>query len=233
MRSFTSEVIQTSLTSEGMAGVITCPADFCINAGQYLKLADPLDGLTPLAHTAFAAAPVKKGLVQLAAPLPESFLPGTILAVRGPVGKGFAPPGRAAHYCLVSLSGAVQRLMGLAQGVLSQPGTSLALFLPQPEQARDLPPAMELLPLEELPAMLGWADYFAIDMTLEGLATLRARLGLTAGALLPCPAQALVVTSMPCTGRARCGVCAIPGRKAASLLACEDGPVFDLNALEW
>ena len=39
--------------------------------------------------------------------------------------------------------------------------------------------------------------------------------------------EVLVVTPMPCGGRAQCGVCTVATAKGAKL-ACEEGPVFPL-----
>jgi dihydroorotate dehydrogenase electron transfer subunit len=41
-------------------------------------------------------------------------------------------------------------------------------------------------------------------------------------------AQVLVGTPIPCGGIADCGVCAV-NTKSSWMLACEDGPVFDLR----
>jgi hypothetical protein len=61
---------------------------------------------------------------------------------------------------------------------------------------------------------------------------LRNMIGLSEGIGLPCPAQVLITTPMPCAGLAKCGACAIASRRGWKL-ACEDGPVFDLNHLKW
>jgi NAD(P)H-flavin reductase len=40
------------------------------------------------------------------------------------------------------------------------------------------------------------------------------------------------MAAMPCSGLADCGVCAVPARRGYKL-ACKDGPVFDLDELDW
>jgi dihydroorotate dehydrogenase electron transfer subunit len=62
---------------------------------------------------------------------------------------------------------------------------------------------------------------------------LRKSLQLRAHEYLPCPAQVLVTSPMPCGGIAECGVCALPLRKKGYVLTCKDGPVFNLNQLRW
>jgi len=79
-----------------------------------------------------------------------------------------------------------------------------------------------------LPDLLAWADFLALDLPLEALADLGKHLP----DVLPCPAQALIYTPMPCACLARCGACAVPTRRRWKL-ACEDGPVFDLRELAW
>jgi hypothetical protein len=95
-----------------------------------------------------------------------------------------------------------------------------------------LPAAVEVFPLGALPEAPAWADFLALDVPLDELPALRGRLDLPPGQPLPCPAQALIYAPMPCGGLAKCGVCAVEGRRGW-LLACEDGPVFDLKELRW
>jgi hypothetical protein len=38
---------------------------------------------------------------------------------------------------------------------------------------------------------------------------------------------------MPCAGLAECGVCAVPAADKGYLLACEDGPVFEIETIAW
>ena len=106
---------------------------------------------------------------------------------------------------------------------------SVALFADCP--LPDLPPAVELSPLSSLPEALEWADYLALDLPLQDLPALAARLGLGRGERFQaCPAQALLHTAMPCGGMAECGACAVITPRAWKK-TCTDGPVFDLNDL--
>ena len=94
-----------------------------------------------------------------------------------------------------------------------------------------LPSVVEISPLHAAPEALGWADFLALDLPLEAVSRLQPVLGLPAEARnLPCPSQALVLADMPCSGLAACGVCAITLRRGWKL-ACQDGPVFDTEAL--
>jgi len=96
-----------------------------------------------------------------------------------------------------------------------------------------LPAALEIVASPEVASLLDWADFLAIDLPLAGLVELRHHLGLASGVALHTPAQVLIMTAMPCAGIAECGACAVPLRRRRFGLACQDGPVFDLHALEW
>jgi len=165
-----------------------------------------------------------------APPIPSTWDPGTHLALHGPSGHGLRMPERAFHLALIALGKTPARLLPFATQVLNRPGTTVALFtdasLPW------LPAALEVQSLPNIPEALAWADFLAIDIPLKSLAGLRLLLGLGAGERLPCPGELLIETPMPCGGLADCGACAIPGRRGWKL-ACKDGPVFDINELEW
>jgi dihydroorotate dehydrogenase electron transfer subunit len=115
-------------------------------------------------------------------------------------------------------------------GQIGQPHAGAALFtdLPLPR----MPALLEAYPLASLVEALDWPDFLVVDLPIEKLPELKNMLGLSEGSRLTCPAQALVTTSMPCTGLAQCGACAVPTRRGWKL-ACEDGPVFDLHQLKW
>jgi hypothetical protein len=91
---------------------------------------------------------------------------------------------------------------------------------------------IEAHPLAALPESLVWADLLAIDLPLARLPELHGCLGLGAREPLPCLMQVLVLADIPCGGLAECHVCAVPVGRGWKL-ACKDGPVFDLNELEW
>ena len=147
----------------------------------------------------------------------------------GPLGQGFDLPGNIQRLGLVALGETVSRLMPLVyQAVHTCTGMTLFTNLDMPM----LSAAVEVYPLAALPEALDWPDYLALDVPMGQLEELRGVLGVAEGAILPCPAQVLVTTAIPCAGLAQCGACAIPSRRGWKLV-CEDGPVFDLNSLKW
>ena len=151
------------------------------------------------------------------------------MTLRGPLGRGFSWPALLRKLALAALGGTVARLMPLLHAALAQ-DASVALFASGPLPS--LPPAVEVNPLDVLPDAPAWADFLALDLPLHALADLRMVVGAGSGWRTPCPAQALIVTPMPCAGLAECGACAVPARGGWKL-ACQDGPVFDLHALDW
>jgi dihydroorotate dehydrogenase electron transfer subunit len=165
----------------------------------------------------------------LAAPsLPPLWQPGTALQLRGPLGRGFSPPGNLRRLAAAALGESAERLLALLYPALARE-IAAALFSDAPPPG--LPSALEVRPLSELPEALAWADFLALDLPLEALPRLRQSLGLEPSAnSLPCTAQVLVTAAMPCGGLADCGACALETRRGWKL-ACKDGPVFDVSEL--
>lgn len=186
----------------------------------------PEDADAPLATPLFATRIEAEGFLA-APPAPTIWEPGSALQLRGPLGRGFAPPGNLRRLALASLGG-IDRLQPLLLTALDQ-GAAVALFTEHP--APGLPSAVEVNPLEMLREALTWADYLALDVPFQEIPRLVQILGLEpTGRALPCPAQALVKLAMPCGGLADCGACGVETRGGWKL-TCSDGPVFDLMDL--
>lgn len=211
-----------------MEACIVCPASAIPFAGQYLLASDLDDPDVVLGTPIFAVEKSQPGF--WAAPLyPAAWEPGTNLDLVGPLGHGFDLPRNIQRLGLVTLGETVSRLMPLVHlNAQAQGGMTLFTDLTLPT----LPAALEVYPLTSLKETLDWPDFMALDVPLTRLAELRAVLGLSYGEGLPCAAQVLITTPIPCAGMAQCGVCAVPARRGWKL-ACEDGPVFDLNSLKW
>lgn len=220
---------QIRLDAQGQTEAwIDCPDGLLPEAGQYLVGYALEDQEAPLATCLFPAELPGSGF-WAAAPIPPTWLPGTVLALRGVLGHGFSGYSGARRISLASFTDSPARVLPLVAHA-SQLGAAVTLFANPPLPS--LPAWVEIYPLSSLPELLYWADYLALDLPLESLPTLRQALGLLPEQLLPCPAQALIYTPMPCAGLAECGACAVPTRRGWKL-ACEDGPVFDLSNLEW
>jgi NAD(P)H-flavin reductase len=207
---------------------IACPPEAIPGAGQYALAWAPADRDSPLATALFPARRKQRSFI--AAPqVPDSWTPGTRLELRAPLGHGFSPPENCRRVALAAFDSSLQRLLPLIfQATSNQADVTVFTDTALPH----IPSAVEVFPLSDLPTVLTWADYLALDLPRSAIPGLRARLGLAPGAAPNCPAQALVFTAMPCGGDAECGACALPYRRKWKLV-CKDGPVFDLNDLDW
>jgi NAD(P)H-flavin reductase len=213
---------------ESTLAEIACPPETIPGAGQYALAWAPADRDSPLATTLFPAR--RKQHSFIAAPqVPESWTPGTRVALRGPLGHGFSPPENCRRIALATFDSSLQRLLPLIfQAVSNQADVTVFSDTALPR----IPAAVEVFPLSDLPSVLTWADYLALDLPRNAIPGLRKQLGLAPGIAPGCPAQALVFTAMPCGAAAECGACALQSRRSWKLV-CEDGPVFDLNELAW
>jgi len=222
-------VIEMRLDLSGqLEALIACPEGITPQAGQYLLAVDPSDPTVALGTPVFLAKKTERGF-WAAPPIPVTWRPGTDLHLAGPSGHGFSIPGNIQRLGLVALGETAARLMPLVwQFVSSQSSVTLFTDLPLPIA----PSSLEVFPLVSLVEELNWPDIMVFDLPLNRLPELRSLLNLSQGQGLPCQAQVLVTTPMPCAGTAQCGVCAIPSRRGWKL-TCADGPVFDLKQLKW
>jgi hypothetical protein len=187
----------------------------------------PADPHAPLAEAIFSAGEWENGFIS-ALPTPHGWGLGTTLEIRGPLGHGFHLPSSIRKLAVAALDGNARVSPLILQAHARNVETALLTDSPLPS----LPVAVEAYPLAALPDVLRWADLLVLDLPLVRLKELRSLLALGPQEPLPCPAYALVMTPMPCSGIAECGACAVPS-KNGQLLACLDGPVFDLNLLDW
>ncbi len=229
MQTTTGHVQEIVWGPEGLqAAWITCPPTSLPAPGQYLSAWSPEEPLAPLAATLFAGEILSDRFLALP-PLPSSWQPGTQLALRGPLGHGFDPPETSRRIALAALGQSCRRLIPLALQMLER-GSAVALFTDA--WFPPLPAALEANPLNHLSEALPWADFLAVEVDRTTLSRLRKGLGLHPADRLPVPAQALYLADMPCAGLAACGACWTPARRGL-LYACSDGPVFNLDDLEW
>jgi NAD(P)H-flavin reductase len=227
MSTFTAQVIEIRMEAgQRLSGIISVSVPVRIEPGQYL-LAQAVNQPETLPLPVFHCGAEGRQL-HLAAPLPETWQVGTLIALRGPLGSGFHLPPGARKVALAALDGGPQRLITLVDRTLQQ-GGDVALYCSMDVPAA-LPLAVEVLPLNQLPQALTWADYMALDVPVEMLPDLPDHLGLKERMRCPCPTEALVVAQMPCGGVAECGVCAVHTQQGWRL-ACKDGPVFDVDTL--
>jgi len=205
------------------AGRVRCDPGLVPAPGQYVLARAAHLPDDPLALPVFSAGACPGGFYA-AAPIPEDWLPGTHLDIRGPLGKGFQLAPGARFVVLAALGGHSSRLLALAETALAQ---NAAVVLLAETVPHGLPAAIEISPLSALPETLHWADVLLVDTP---RALLPALLRTVAEAGYARDGRVLIETALPCGGLADCGACAVTLRKGYSL-ACKDGPVFDLRFL--
>lgn len=218
------QVIETILEDGQRLARISCLTNLIPSAGQYLLASDASDSPLPVPLYYTDSAP--EGFIA-APPIPEAWMPGMQISLRGPLGRGFALPAFARKIALIAFDDAPLRLRGLIRPALKQ---GAAVVLVSDFAADNLSDEVEAQPLSALQDVLAWADFAAFDVARVNLFELRERLGMMKQAQAACEAQVLIRTAVPCGGVADCGVCGV-SLKSGWQLACKDGPVFDLREI--
>ena len=215
---------------------INCPPELIPAPGQYL-LAHPKGSGSdsPLAVPVFFSDSAPNGF-RSAPLLNSSWLPGTHLNLRGPLGHGFSVPAFARKVALIAFDGSPARLRGLISIALKQDAEIVLVCNTAVDD--DMPESVEVQPLQVLMDIYHWADYAAFDVGRENLHQLREMLGKTgqakgpheAAALSLSKGQVLIRTPMPCGALAECGVCTLTIHHEWKMV-CKDGPVFEMNSI--
>lgn len=154
-------------------------------------------------------------------------MPGTALALRGPLGHGFTIPASARKVALIVFDESPARLRGLISLAIKQ-NAEVALLCDS--QVDDLPELVEIQPLQAMLDIFRWADYAALNVARENLNQLREKIGEQKQVTARCEAQVLIRTQMPCGALAECGVCAVRIHHHWEMV-CKDGPVFELKEI--
>lgn len=216
-------ITELILQDGGRAARISCPANLIPSVGQYLLASDASDAPLPVPlHCTDSAS---GGFI--ASPIPDNWIPGMEISLRGPLGNGFDLPASARKIALVAFDVTPSRLRGLTRPALSQ---GAAVVFVSDTQVENLPDEVELQPLSALGEIIAWADYAAFDVARENLPGLMERLGKPNQLSAVKEAEVLVRTPVTCGGVAECGVCAVVA-KSGWKMACKDGPVFKLKEI--
>jgi len=219
------QVLELILEDGSRQARISCPTGLIPSPGQYLLVGDGSD--SPLPVPLFHTDSAPQGFTA-AAPIPDSWNPGTEVQLRGPLGRGFSLPLSARKVGLIAFDISPARLRGLISPALKQ---AAAVVLVCNSYADHLPDDVEVQPMSALNEIVEWADYLAFDVRRENLDQVIERMGKLNQALARTETQILIHTPVPCGGIADCGVCAVM-LKSTWKLACKDGPVFDWRELE-
>ena len=226
-------IIKELILLDGKPSVrIQCDLSLIPAPGQYLlAYADGSD--SPLAASVFSAksfANTQKTSASgflAAPPIPTLWNLGMRLHFRGPLGHGFILPKDVRRVALIALDDFPVRLLALLDTTLKQE-VSIVLVCRTPPD--DLSLQIEVQSLSALMDVCNWAEYIAIDSARDALPELKKMLGRSSPFIVMNEAQILIRTPMPCGALAECGVCTIESHRGP-LLACKDGPVFDLKDL--
>lgn len=214
---------------------IECPDSLIPGPGKYIQVHNPDEADAPLGWPLFQGGipgTLEDESTPFLGPIPPSWNPGMPVNLAGPIGHGFHLPPATRRLALAAFGDTAARLLPLIKPAIES-GADIAIFTLTHQHPGSLPPAVEIHPLNALAGALSWADFAAIDIPLGALPGLRDTLKLGPHDHIPCRAEALVWTPMPCSALADCGACAVPTLKAKYRLACKDGPVFDVNDLDW
>lgn len=203
-------------------GRISCAQNLIPTPGQYLLTSSGSDSILPV--PTFHTDSVPGGFIGTA---PDMWKPGDLLALRGPLGRGFSLPVSARKIGLVAFDGPPGPLRGLIQPALRQDASVVLLC---DSSADHVPDEVEVQPLSAIGEILQWADFIALDAARENLQKLKETLGNRDRSLAWHGAQILLRTPMPCGGIAECGVCTLTTNTDWKLV-CKDGPVFDLREI--
>jgi len=211
---------------------VACPENLIPAPGQYL-LAGAASSLSlpfPIFYTDSAPesgnmAPSWHFIASVSGTV--DWQPGDVLALRGPLGRGFSVPLSARKIGLIAFDDSPVRLRGLIRPALQRDASVVLLCASSVDH---LPDEVEVQPLSALDDVMKWADYIAADVTREKLPELKERLNNGNQLSVWREAQILVHTQMPCGGVAECGVCALTTKSTWKLI-CKDGPVFDLREI--
>jgi hypothetical protein len=222
MQTGTGRIVELILEDGCRYARLSCADSLIPAPGQYLLASHGLDSVlpVPIFHTDYAP----QGFI---GPAAEAWKPGDVLALRGPLGRGFSLPIAARRVGLIAFDSPPLRLRGLIPPALRQDASVVLLC---DSSADHLPDEVEVQPVSAMKEIVQWADYIALDVERANVNTLMEGLGQATPRLAPGAAQVLVRTPMPCGGLAECGVCALTTGSDWKMV-CKDGPVFDLGRI--
>jgi NAD(P)H-flavin reductase len=221
MHTGTGRIIELLLEGGRAYARISCPEGLVPAPGQYLLASHGSDSVLPVPIFHTDSAP--QGFI---GPACDGWKPGDLLALRGPLGRGFSLPTSARKVGLIAFDCPPSRLKGLIPPALRQNASIVMLC---DTSSDHLPDVVEIQPVSAMKEIFQWADYIALDVDRTNLDALKEILQ-NAGHRAAPSTQVLVRTSMPCGGLADCGVCAVTTRSDWRL-ACKEGPVFDLGEI--
>jgi hypothetical protein len=199
--------------------------------GQYLSIHIP-DQISTIPDICFPLR-INDQLLQVS-PVPNDWRPGQQVEVRGPYGHGFSVPEISKKVCLVCWDKHPNRMMDLLQKTIRDHKEVILVWdaFQQAVDSLSIPEDVEIMGLPNLEEAIRWADYIGMDCPVNLLSQAASHKSILKSGTPACPIQILVSTPMPCLGIAECGICSVPVKKGYKL-ACKDGPVLNLDELDF
>lgn len=228
MNNYAGKIIEIKLSEDGyLCALIQFDAKISFMPGQYYLTYDPIDPNPPLSIPLFPRN--KNPNSAWFSPIPDTWLPGKTVTVKGPFGNGFQIPKDAKNISLVSLGNSIWRLLSL----IEQSHYEAALFADI--GVKNLSKKIELNPLSAFYEDKTWGDFLVIDCHIEKLPNLINTIKGGNRQPLSQEIQIFIESPIPCGGSGDCGVCSFQISPGNWLYACLDGPVFKLviNNNEW
>jgi len=216
-------IIEISETASELILQVVLEKELFPLPGQYLSIRsnDPSTVLPVSAYPISARGQVLSLLPDKA----EHWHVGQEISLRGPLGNGFSLPVSAGRIGLIGLTQKQALcLLPLARALLDS-GKEVALVSDAVLQG--LPMDLEILPGEQAIEVCAWAEAAAFAVGREEIGPLLSRYRFES---IRKTIEVLVITEMPCSGTAVCGVCAVATKKGWKH-ACKEGPIFALNEL--
>jgi hypothetical protein len=201
--------------------------------GQYLAASSKSENDAQIPLSLFIESSTENE-ISIGSPAPPNWNPGHEIVFRGPLGQGYSLPVMLKRLALIGFDDHPGRLMALVN-IARNLNVDIVMagdFISDPVIARDIPANVELTKLENLDDLFSWADFIAVDVPSYRIQELNEILQSTSVKSPRGDMQVLIYTSMPCAAIAECGICAIKTVKGYKL-ACQDGPVFNLNDINF
>lgn len=231
MKYYTGRIEEVLLEAYKNASMrISLPQNGHARFGQYLLANRPDEPSEILPLTFFPAfdpnSEEPRDRFLLSGPLPEDWLPGMQLSIRGPIGSPFAIPKASQRIALHAMQGNPSRLLALLNEKLPR---ELAIVLISEKVPLGLPEEIEIRSAKHFKEIVEWSDFLLLDIQManfESSIEELARLEIA----LHARGKLLISGSYPCGALADCGLCSLEGM-GREMLACKHGPLIPLSDL--
>lgn len=231
MKHYTGQLIEVLLEAYKNASArISLPVEAQPKPGQYLLINHNSHPDETLPYTFFPAMSLpaleQADELLITGDIPPDWAPGIRLAISSPKGRAIRIPSGTQKLALLAPAGSSARLLPILGEALSQ---SIAVVLLCQNIPASLPDQVEVRDFSQVQEIIAWSDFLVIDIPhsdekdpQEMLASLDISKR-TNG-------MVLMSGAYPCGALADCGLCSVRAKRKI-VLACKDGPAFDIAEL--